>query len=135
MRKIVSIAAVVIFGTVLAGAAHASLKAPAMSAAAEDGQLLLTVSGSTNTWIRGVRLNCPPASNATHPHAPEACSALAEAQGDFDALSGDPKSCSPKYDPVTASATGTYRGRRVAWHGTFGNACALDAATGPVFRF
>ncbi|MFB6435416.1 SSI family serine proteinase inhibitor [Streptomyces sp. NPDC056411] len=99
-----------------------------------DQGLLLTVSGSRNTWIRGVRLSCPDI-HGRHPHALAACDALTWARGDLDALPGDPHTCTKQYDPVTVSATGTWRGGPVNWHKEFANACMMDSATGPVFRF
>ncbi|MER5461912.1 SSI family serine proteinase inhibitor [Streptomyces sp. NPDC002668] len=97
--------------------------------------LLLTVSGSENTWIRGVLLQCPAQTDGPHPHAGAACTALSAAGGDLDALPGDPRPCDRRFDPVTVSATGTWRGLPIAWHRTYPNACALDVATGVVFRF
>ncbi|MEU8888657.1 SSI family serine proteinase inhibitor [Streptomyces sp. NPDC048442] len=97
--------------------------------------LLLTVSHADSTWIRGVGLQCPPRSGGRHPEARAACNALTWARGDFDALPGDPHVCTKQYDPVTATADGTWHGRTVHWAKTFGNACMLDAETGPVFRF
>ncbi|WP_030810710.1 MULTISPECIES: SSI family serine proteinase inhibitor [unclassified Streptomyces] len=96
--------------------------------------LLLTVSGDHDTWIRGVRLSCPDI-YGRHPHAAAACDALTWARGDLDALPGEPHACTRQYDPVTVSATGTWRGGPVNWRKEFPNACTLDSATGPVFRF
>ncbi|WP_405809770.1 subtilase-type protease inhibitor [Streptomyces sp. NBC_00210] len=97
--------------------------------------LFLTVSGSENTWVRGVLLHCSPEPGGAHPDPAAACSALAAARGDLDRLPGDPHPCTEEFDPVTVDATGTWRGRMTAWHKTYANACALDAATGEVFRF
>jgi hypothetical protein len=97
--------------------------------------LFLTVSGSENTWIRGVLLRCSPEPSGPHPDAVGACAALDEARGDLDSLRGEPHPCTKQYDPVTVSATGAWRGRPTAWHKTFPNACELAAATGAVFRF
>ncbi|MEU5305913.1 SSI family serine proteinase inhibitor [Streptomyces noursei] len=98
-----------------------------------DG-LFLTVSGAGDTWIHGVRLFCPD-TRGTHPHGAAACAELASAHGDLDALRGDPHICTREYDPVTVAASGRWRGRIVTWHRQFPNACTMDAATGPVFRF
>ncbi|MFF4219641.1 SSI family serine proteinase inhibitor [Streptomyces nondiastaticus] len=99
-----------------------------------DGQLFLTVSGAQNTWIRGVQLSCPDA-DGHHSHAAEACMALNKAKGDPGRVPGAAHRCTRQYDPVTATAEGEWNGRPLVWHKTFPNACALDAATGPVFRF
>ncbi|CAM5306807.1 hypothetical protein GCM10010329_60420 [Streptomyces spiroverticillatus] len=97
--------------------------------------LLLTVSGAQDTWIRGVSLHCSAPVGGGHPQPREACDDLTWARGSFDALPGNPHPCTKQYDPVTATADGTWRGQPVHWKKTFGNACELDAATGPVFRF
>ncbi|MFF0744800.1 subtilase-type protease inhibitor [Streptomyces sp. NPDC004111] len=114
--------------------------APAATAVASghpapEKGLLLTVSGAEGTWIRGVGLVCSPPVGGGHPEATAACADLTWARGNFDALPGDPHLCTKEYDPVTATADGTWRGQPVHWKKSFGNACMLDAATGPVFRF
>ncbi|MER6498054.1 SSI family serine proteinase inhibitor [Streptomyces sp. NPDC001455] len=127
--------------TVLATAVLLTLTAAAPAVAAppgkpvQKGNLLLTVSGGGNTWIRGVRLLCPPVPSTHHPHAVAACADLAAADGDLDALPGDPHLCTKESDPVTVEATGIWDGRRVSWRRTFPNPCEMDVATGPVFRF
>ncbi|KUL49620.1 protease inhibitor [Streptomyces sp. NRRL F-4489] len=119
-----------------AGAAVALCAAlgPAARAGEPAGALFLTVSGARDSWLRGVRLTCPDTRGA-HPHGAAACADLARAQGDPDALPGDPHLCTREYDPVTATASGSWRGLPVDWHREYPNACTLDAATGPVFRF
>lgn len=97
--------------------------------------LFLTLSGSENTWIRGVLLHCSPEPSGPHPEAAAACAALDTAHGDLDRLPGQRQACTKQYEPVTVSATGAWRGRPTAWHKTFANACELAAATGAVFRF
>ncbi|MBO1332374.1 SSI family serine proteinase inhibitor [Streptomyces sp. VRA16 Mangrove soil] len=124
----------------LAAAALLSLAAAVPTAHAADGptdrpDLLLTVSGTEHTWIRGVLLSCEPEPSGHHPYAAEACAALDAAGGDLDAVRAEPHACTEEDDPVTASATGVHRGRTITWSRTFPNTCALDAATGSVFRF
>ncbi|MFI8931088.1 subtilase-type protease inhibitor [Streptomyces sp. NPDC053474] len=97
--------------------------------------LFLTLSGDQNTWIRGVLLRCAPEPSGHHPFAREACAELDRAGGDFDELPHEDRICTKEFDPVTVGATGTFRGRPVAWHKTYGNACELEASTGHVFRF
>ncbi|MCX4785204.1 MULTISPECIES: SSI family serine proteinase inhibitor [unclassified Streptomyces] len=127
--------------TAFAAAALFTLTAAVPAAAARsddpvpDRGLFLTVSGSENTWIRGLALFCPPAPDAHHPEAAAACAAMDAAAGDPDNLPGDPHPCSQEYDPVAATVTGTWDGRSVSWQKTFLNVCVMDAATGPVFRF
>ncbi|GAA2936020.1 SSI family serine proteinase inhibitor [Streptomyces enissocaesilis] len=134
MRSPATLAAVVLF-------ALASAAVPARAAADVPDEptlphgLFLTVSGAENTWIRGVLLKCPPGGPGHHPDAAGACAALDKADGDLDRLSGNPRACTKQYEPVTVSAKGSWRGRAAAWQKTYPNACVLDAATGPVFRF
>ncbi|MET7860694.1 SSI family serine proteinase inhibitor [Streptomyces sp. NPDC005318] len=111
------------------------LMSPTAHATTPDSRLFLTVSGSNNTWIRGVVLECPATSGSNHPKAGEACAALDATGGDLDELPGDPRPCPHLYDPVTVTAEGQYDGRPVVWQRTFANACVLTAVTGPVFRF
>ncbi|MEU0569765.1 SSI family serine proteinase inhibitor [Nonomuraea sp. NPDC005983] len=103
--------------------------------AASDQGLNLTVSGNGHGWVRSVQLTCVPAPSGYHPHAKEACAAIDTAGGDLNALPVAPRTCGEEHNPVTASATGTWRGRPISWQKTFDNSCKLDAATGLVFRF
>ncbi|MFZ3572005.1 SSI family serine proteinase inhibitor [Streptomyces sp. BH097] len=125
----------------VAAAALLSLAAAAPAAGAvttgpeQPREVFLTVSGSDRTWTRAVHLNCVPRPSGEHPHAAEACAALEAAGGDLDALPVEQQLCTQVYDPVTVEATGTYRGRAIAWRKTFGNTCTMEASTGPVFRF
>ncbi|WP_167463924.1 subtilase-type protease inhibitor [Nocardia brasiliensis] len=80
-----------------------------------------------------VSLTCEPA-GGDHPHPDGACASLIAAGGDFDKLVGDPSAmCAQVYDPVTATATGTWQGKAVKWEKQFGNSCELRAKTTPVF--
>ncbi|MFE7135625.1 SSI family serine proteinase inhibitor, partial [Streptomyces sp. NPDC057638] len=108
---------------------------PTVAATAEPGRLLLTISGAENTWIRGVLLECPPSGPGQHPDPPGACADLAAADGDLDALRGDPHPCTLEYAPVVATADGTFRGRRISWRKEFASACRLDAVNGRLHRF
>lgn len=111
------------------------LMSPTAHADSRETLLFLTVSGSENTWIRGIALECPDTSEGHHPRAAEACAALDEAGGDFDTLPGDPHLCPLIHDPVTVTAKGTYNSDTVDWQHTYPNACAMEAAAGPVFAF
>ncbi|GAA3478605.1 SSI family serine proteinase inhibitor [Streptomyces yanii] len=121
----------------LAAAALATplLLAPTAHADAPGSTLFLTVSGSENTWIRGIGLQCPLTSWSHHPKAAEACAALDEAGGDLDELPGNPHPCPLIHDPVTVTAQGTYNGAAVDWQRTYPNACVMEATAGPVFDF
>ncbi len=74
--------------------------------------VLLTVSGSGDTWIRGVMLHCEPTPHGHHPRAAETCAALDAAHGDLDALPAGNGRCTMQYDPVTVAARGSHRGGR-----------------------
>ena len=134
-------AAAVLAAALLAVPANSARAAAGSAADTSDtsdtpaDQLLLTVSGAQNTWIRGVALTCPPAADTPHPHAAEACAELAATAGDLDTLPSDANPCPMIYNPVTATADGTFDGRPVAWQRTYPNSCFMEAATGPVFRF
>ncbi|MER5864940.1 SSI family serine proteinase inhibitor [Kitasatospora sp. NPDC002040] len=98
--------------------------------------LVLTVSRGEVVAPDAARttLDCTTRPGGSHPVPAKACAALAEADGDLDRLTGLPgTACSALYDPVTATAEGTWRGIPVKWARTFGNSCALRAATAPVF--
>ncbi|MEU4210917.1 SSI family serine proteinase inhibitor [Streptomyces sp. NPDC026206] len=125
--------------TTAAAATATALLALSPAAAGADergeGRVLLTVSGARSTWIRGVQLVCP-GPGGHHPHASEACESLRLADGRPDALPRDSQAvCGREYDPVTATADGEWDGVAVSWRKSFPNGCALETATGPVFRF
>jgi hypothetical protein len=123
-------------GSLVAAALAAPLLlAPAAHADPLGSTLFLTVSGSENTWIRGIGLQCPLTSRSHHPKAAEACAALNEAGGDLDELPGDPHPCPLIHDPVTVTAQGTYNGAAVDWQRTYPNVCVMEATAGPVFDF
>ncbi|GAA5077186.1 SSI family serine proteinase inhibitor [Nocardia iowensis] len=95
----------------------------------------LTVSAGESPGVNPTRvtLTCDPP-GGSHTDAAAACVALAAAGGDFDKLVGDPVAvCAQIYDPVTATATGTWQGKTIKWEKQFGNTCELRAKTTPVF--
>lgn len=70
----------------------------------------------------------------THPDAVRACAALAGVRGDPARLR--PRTgvaCTLQYDPITVTANGVWNDRFIQFEHTYGNACSLRAATGPVF--
>lgn len=116
------------------GAAHATTTHdPAADTEPGDTRLLLTISGTEQTWIRGVWLDCPDTGNGHHPRAADACTALERADGDPGRLPGRLRWCALEHAPVTATAQGTWRGQPVDWHRTYASPCTLQAHTGPVF--
>ncbi|WP_328316187.1 SSI family serine proteinase inhibitor [Streptomyces sp. NBC_00388] len=113
---------------------------PAQAAGAppiRPGGLVLTVDPQAHPdRDRSVLLRCAPEEDeGAHPEAAAACRALQRAGGRFDHLDGEPRACTRQSDPVLVTVGGTWGGRPTHWARTFANACSLDAATGPVFRF
>ncbi|WP_329092049.1 MULTISPECIES: SSI family serine proteinase inhibitor [unclassified Streptosporangium] len=95
----------------------------------------LTLTVSRPGGVRTVWLGCGPTSG-THPRGEEACALLIRAQGDparVGPLSW--AACPQRYDPVAASATGTWNGRPIRYQRTFSNQCELRAETGVIFSF
>lgn len=113
----------------VAATALATATASATPPPAPGSGLLLTAAE------RSVTLVCEPAPHGSHPLAQPACTALAAAGGDFDALPGQPTVCQGPYEPIVVTARGEFRGQPVDWRKKFANPCILRAATGPVFAF
>ncbi|HEY3604894.1 MAG TPA: SSI family serine proteinase inhibitor [Sporichthyaceae bacterium] len=89
---------------------------------------------SAHTKKHTVTLKCDPA-RGSHPHAQDACTALAMAHGTISKLPPREQfaACPMIYMPVTAKATGEYRGRHVSFKKTYANECTMMQATGSVF--
>lgn len=103
------------------------------TAAAADGELTMTVSPENQTTATALTLTCNP-DGGDHPNADAACAEIESAGGDLSALPGEPSLlCTFIYDPVTVTATGTWRGQEVNYQETFPNTCELIRATGSVF--
>ncbi|WP_018655977.1 SSI family serine proteinase inhibitor [Actinomadura flavalba] len=96
-------------------------------------RLTLTFPEKTTSGTRQVRLYCEPP-HGTHPAPLRACAELAASGGEFERRN-EGVACTLQYDPVTAEARGTWRGRPVAFRQTYSNACAMHAVTGGVFAF
>jgi hypothetical protein len=118
------------------GAAFAASESGATGAApnARTIRLVLTVAkGESSTPVqRKVSLLCQPA-GGTHQQARDACVQLAKVGGRFEKLQLGGGVCTMLWDPVTVTAGGWWKGRKVAYRHTFGNACTLNTTTGPVF--
>jgi hypothetical protein len=97
-------------------------------------EMVLTVAKGepTRPIQRRASLTCQPP-GGTHRQARGACAELAKVGGRFDKLQLSGGMCTMQYDPVTVSATGRWKGRKVAYQHTFGNSCTLTTTTGPVF--
>lgn len=92
---------------------------------------------ATATVQRAALLRCSPAAGGDHPDPRAACTELALAGGNFDALlASDPNRICPKiWDPVVVTADGVWQGKRVAYIHIYANSCAKGGGTGPVFAF
>ncbi|MGV9560334.1 SSI family serine proteinase inhibitor [Streptomyces sp. NPDC003522] len=88
-------------------------------------------SGTGSGDTRGTLLLCDPPRG--HSHAVEACADLTAANGDIDAVAPRKAVCTLLYAPVTARASGRWRGRPVEYAKTFSNTCVMLARTGAVF--
>jgi hypothetical protein len=98
-----------------------------------QAQLSLSIAGDADVQVAQAMLTCYPA-GGTHPKAVAACAELARVSGDIGRLPAQPVLCTMQYAPVTATATGRWRGRTIGWSKTFSNRCMLAAATGSVFQ-
>ncbi|MFD7701087.1 SSI family serine proteinase inhibitor [Streptomyces caelestis] len=100
---------------------------------AEDSWLMLTVSrGETpSTAEDGTMLRCDPPRG--HRHAAEACAELAAVDGRIADIPAKDVVCPMVFAPVTAHASGRWRGHSVDYTETFSNTCMLTARTGSVF--
>jgi hypothetical protein len=124
----------------LASAAIAILTLTGIAAgpahAAPQDALRLTIKDAAGAWSRDVTLQSSPKPVGTHPNAAKACESLAAVAGNPSALPGDPDAiCTKEYLPVTATAFGTWRNRKINWTRTYPNSCEMNAATTPVFGF
>ncbi|MBP2471715.1 hypothetical protein JOF53_000587 [Crossiella equi] len=110
---------------------------PLTASAAQPSRLLLTTAdGEQPTPVTARRtLLCQPP-GGDHPRKAAACADLTRANGNFLRLPGDPDNpgCPRDYSPVTVTAKGQWQGQRVSFIRTYGNACVLQATTGPVFE-
>jgi hypothetical protein len=118
----------------LAVAAVITPSAPVAAApAAPKTKLTLGVIADAG-WATAVLLRCSPPGGG-HPSPAKACAALKAAGGDPAKLRSAAVMCTLQYAPVTASITGTWKGKKVRWTRTFGNTCELARATGVIFQF
>ncbi|WP_405141399.1 SSI family serine proteinase inhibitor [Sphaerisporangium sp. NBC_01403] len=84
---------------------------------------------------RILTLQCSPP-GGSHPKAAEACKALEAVGGDPAKLNVSPGTVCPQAsEPVSLAAIGMWDGGRIKWEHTFGNACLLRSAMGPVYAF
>ncbi|MFC5287970.1 SSI family serine proteinase inhibitor [Actinokineospora guangxiensis] len=124
VAAIAAVGAALVAGPVAIAAQHDS----------EDrGVLALTVTGRDGGTKVGT-LHCGP-DGGTHPSASSACDQLSQVNGEISQLNTDPTMmCTLEYDPVTATARGTWDGKVVDFRETFPNKCAMWSYTGTVFN-
>ncbi len=120
----------------LAAVGAALVAGPVAIAAQHDGpdrgMLALTVTGR-DSGMKIRTLHCGP-DGGTHPSASTACAQLSQVNGEIGQLETNPgMMCTLEYDPVTATARGTWDGKLVDYHETFPNKCAMWSYTGKVF--
>ena len=114
-------------------AARAATNSPAMNVKRPTALVLTVAKGESGQPAqRRAVLTCQPA-GGTHQKARNACTELAKVGGRFAELQLGGGMCTMQYDPVTVTANGLWKGRKVAYRHTFGNACTLATTTGPVF--
>jgi hypothetical protein len=125
----VGLAATAIAGTLVA------LPAAANAARATTTNLTLSIRVEGQKTPKTVVLRCAPP-RGTHPKASQACTAINGVKGQLTKLKPqDGVMCTMQYQPATAAAKGTWRGRSVQYKKTFSNSCALTTGTGAVFQF
>ncbi|MFI5933387.1 SSI family serine proteinase inhibitor [Actinoplanes sp. NPDC051494] len=118
----------IVLSTVLLAAAAAPAEA-----AAPRTELRLSYQAEAG-YAAAVVLRCDPA-GGPHPRKGNACKALAKAGGDPARLKPAKAMCTMEYSPVTAAVRGSWRGTKIDWSRTFGNACQMRVATGIVMIF
>lgn len=97
--------------------------------------LLLTVytmGGQSSTKLDAWYLGCQPP-KGTHPDYKHACRVLEKVDGWFEAINDRPGVCTDKYEPVTLTAEGTWKGRDIYWTSYYANRCVAAASTQDVF--
>jgi hypothetical protein len=126
--------ATMLVATVAAVEVAAATPGQAAVRAGRPTMLTLTVAkGETaKPAQRLASLTCQPA-GGSHRQARDACTELAKVGGNFDRLQLAGGVCTMQWDPVTVTASGRWKGRKVTYTHTFGNACTLSTTTGAVF--
>ncbi len=121
----------------IAALAVAGFTASPAEAAGPVGQFTLTITDASTGMVKSqVTLTCLP-TGGTHPHAQPACDDLVAANGQIAWIPPQAGSfCIAVYQPVYATATGTWAGAPDNYRMLFSNACAANVLTGGhVFYF
>ncbi|ALG08064.1 SSI family serine proteinase inhibitor [Kibdelosporangium phytohabitans] len=128
-------------GACVSALATALLIAPASAAIPSMPTLTLTVQDQNMLIIPSTRtLGCdqyPETTAGTHPRREQSCGELAKVGGDFKKLptNTEPKICTMEFNPVTARATGTYKGKRVEFKAVYSNPCVAASDSSDIFRW
>ncbi|MET9952442.1 SSI family serine proteinase inhibitor [Streptomyces sp. NPDC006339] len=133
-----------IVATVLGGAFAAILSGTASADPAPTTRLELTIEhpgpedappgeSAAPANRRTVVLSCSPAAGS-HPRPDRACADLDASEGRIETPPGD-VACILLYDPVIATAHGTWQGRPVEFKRQYGNDCEMHAKTRNIFKF
>jgi hypothetical protein len=85
-------------------------------------------------YATAVILTCDP-SGGPHPNPAQACDTLKRVGGKPSNIRPGRTMCMMLYAPITAQITGTWKGRRINWSKTYGNACEMNRANGVLFVF
>lgn len=117
-------------GTLLAAPASAAPTYPTLVLSVQDEQMLLL----PDTRTLGCD-NYPAATSGSHPAKERSCATLAKVGGDFTKLpvNAEPRVCTMELNPVTARASGTYKGKRVDFKTVYSNPCVAAAESSDIF--
>ncbi|GIH80615.1 SSI family serine proteinase inhibitor [Planobispora longispora] len=135
MRRLLVLAAAT--PLLLSGTASAATPSSPHRAPAPDRAFMLAVADDNQDLLTGryAVLQCDPP-GGTHRKGTKSCEALEKARGNPAAIARDRnRSCTTEYKPVKAFAVGTWDGENIIFEHTYGNFCAMLAATGPLFDF
>lgn len=90
---------------------------------------------SSGGYTAHVHLTCSP-TGGTHSNPWQACWALKDADGDFDAIKPwDWMECTQEYKPVAVKAKGHWWERKISFYRVYPNACEAEKQTAGVFDF
>ncbi|MEU5807941.1 MULTISPECIES: subtilase-type protease inhibitor [unclassified Streptomyces] len=89
------------------------------------------------TPLRAVTLSCSPSPRGTHPSPAAACAELRAHADRLDVLAEPLPNvdCTREWNPMTVTADGVWKGRRISYSYTFANPCALRHSSGTLFDF
>ena len=109
--------------------------AQAAPAASGDTVLVLSVQYSEfdDNAFKATVLTCE--QGDLHPRSAAACTTLASAGADLQAMDADGRACTFHYAPVEVSMFGFWRGEPVNEVHTYPNPCVMLAHTGALFDF